>query len=68
MAMLPNNKDVNMIPKLSLFSMGDSDLLPSEQRRRLSAQLTCSTIGEENSFLQSIIIDSPTSKNIKATI
>lgn len=44
---------MNQIPNLDLFSMGDSDLLPSEQRRRLSEHLRCSTIEEENEFLGS---------------
>jgi len=60
--MAPNTEiddDIN----LELFSMGDSDILPSEQRRRLSAQLRGSTTEEEKEFFdrrrKSLILQHP---------
>ena len=48
---ISKNTHMNKSSNLDLFTSDDSDLLPSEQRRRLSAQLMCSTAEEQKEFL-----------------
>lgn len=61
------NADIDDDLNLELFSMGDSFILPSEQRRRLSEQLKSSTIEQEKEFLgrrrKSSILQHPEHEN-----